>query len=248
MALIRLDVLLVEKGFYPSREKAKEAIESLRVSVDGKTVSKPALPVQETSKIVALPFEFVSRGGFKLQKALEVFKINLSQCVCLDIGASTGGFTDVCLKNKAKKVYAVDTGSGQLAESIKRDLRVVNLEKTNYLMLEKSTFEDVDFVCMDVSFVSLTKLTPKLEADFADHKDINKPLQIVALIKPQFECGMEYAKKHKGVVKDEKVRQKAIENVVASFEKHGFKNKGLVQSPIKGGDGNIEFLAYFVRK
>lgn len=233
----RLDVILCEKGLYASREKAKQAVVSSRVKVDGKIVTKPSLEVGENSNFEVLPFEFVSRGGFKLQKALEEFEIDLKNKAVLDIGASTGGFSDVCLQAEAKKVYAVDTGEGQLNDKIKNDKRVINLEKTNYLTLDKKQIEDVDFICIDVSFVSLEKLAPKLATDFAK-------VEIVALIKPQFECGLEYARKHKGIVKDPKMHEKIIKNIENCFEKLGFKNCGIIQSPIKGGDGNVEFLIY----
>ncbi len=233
----RIDVLLCEKGIYPSREKAKQALELGRVEVGGIIVRKPAFEVEEGVEINALPFEFVSRGGFKLQKALEEFKIDLNGKVVLDIGASTGGFTDVCLQAGAKKVYAVDTGEGQLVDKIKNDTRVVNLEKTNYLELSKDNLKDVDFVCIDVSFVSLTKLIGKLADDF-------QKVQIVALIKPQFECGVDYARKHKGIVKDVKMRDRIVKNIADCFMAYGFKNKGIITSPIKGGDGNVEFLIF----
>ncbi len=240
----RLDVLLVEKGAYLSREKAKQAVESGRVSVDGKLITKPAYLCDENASIKSLPFEFVSRGGFKLQKALEDFEIDLKNKVVLDVGASTGGFCDVCLQNGAKKIYAVDTGEGQLAEKIETDPRVVNLEKTNFLTMSASTFADIDFVCIDVSFVSLTKIAPKLADDLKKICD-KKKIEIVALIKPQFEVGMEYARKHKGIVKDEKMHKKVVESVVAVFENFGFVSLGVIISPIKGGDGNTEFLSHF---
>lgn len=238
---MRLDKLLVQREIYSTRAKAQQAIEMGRVLVDGKTVTKPAFDCAETVSLQGLPFEFVSRGGFKLQKALETFKINLRNKVVLDIGASTGGFTDVCLQAGAKKVYAVDTGEGQLVEKIKSDNRVENFEKTNYLTMPK--LDDVNFVCIDVSFVSLTKLAPKLAQDFD-----KKKVDIVALIKPQFECGLDYAKKHKGIVKDDKMHKKIIENVTSTFENFGFVKKGLIPSPIKGGDGNTEFLIWLKNK
>lgn len=233
----RLDKILFEKGYYSSREKSKQAIEMGRVIVNGEKILKPSFECEEESEISALPFEFVSRGGFKLQKAIEVFKINLKDKIVLDIGASTGGFSDVCLQSGAKKIYAVDTGEGQLCDKIKFDKRVLNFEKTNYLELNKKSFNDVNFVVIDVSFVSLTKLIPKLASDF-NH------VEIVALIKPQFECGVEYARKHKGIVKDKKIHEKIIKNIVNSFEKYSFNSLGVIESPIKGGDGNTEFLIY----
>jgi len=141
------------------------------------------------------------------------------------------------LQAGAKKVYAVDTGEGQLAEKIANDKRVTNLEKTNYLTLSKDQFEGTNFVVIDVSFVSLSKLAPKLASDF-------EKVEIVALIKPQFECGIDYARKHKGIVKDEKMHKKICEDITKCFEGFGFAKKGLIISPIKGGDGNVEFLIY----
>ena len=233
----RLDVLLSKNNIYPSRAKAQQAIELGRVKVNGNLLTKPSVLVDENSNIEALPFEFVSRGGFKLQKAIEEFGINLKDKVVLDIGASTGGFSDVCLQNGAKKIYAVDTGEGQLAEKIKTDKRVKNFEKTNFLTFDKQNFSDANFVCIDVSFVSLKKFAQKLFDDF-------KSVEIVALIKPQFECGIDYAKKHKGIVKDEKVRENIVSDISNHFEKIGFKKINIITSPIKGGDGNIEYLIY----
>lgn len=231
----RIDVLLFEKGFYESREKSKQAVEMGRVEVNGKLVEKPSFECESDCKIEAKPFEFVSRGGFKLQKALESFEIDLKNKSVLDIGASTGGFTDVCLQNGAKKVFCVDTGEGQLVEKIRLDKRVENFEKTNYLLLDRKF--DVDFVVVDVSFVSLTKFAKKIADDF-------EKVEIVALIKPQFECGIEYARKHKGIVKDPKMHNKIVGNIVACFKSFGFEKKGIIPSPIKGGDGNTEFLIY----
>ena len=161
----------------------------------------------------------------------------LKDKVVMDIGASTGGFTDVCLQNGAKKVYAIDTGTSQLVDTIKNNPKVVDLSKTNFLTLNAEFFQDIQFICIDVSFVGLTKFTEKLATDF-------KNVEIVALIKPQFECGLEYARKHKGIVKDEKMHKKVIENVKKSFINANFNILGLIESPIKGGDGNKEFLIY----
>lgn len=233
----RLDMFLYEKWFYSSRQKSKQAIETGRVLVNGKVVEKASMEVEDNVQIEAKPFEFVSRGGYKLQKAIEEFSIDLTDKVVLDIGASTGGFSDVCLKNGARKIYAVDTGEGQLAEEIKNNPKVLDMSKTNFLTLEKEKITDVDFVVIDVSFVSLTKLIPVLASDF-------DKVKIVALIKPQFECGLEYARKHKGIVKDAKMHEKIIKNIVENFEKYGFKNNGIIVSPIKGGDGNTEFLIF----
>lgn len=232
----RIDVLLFEKNYYNSREKAKEAIKSSKVKLNGQLVTKPSLEVEENCEFETLPFSFVSRGGIKLQKAIETFKIDLKDKVVLDIGASTGGFTEVCLKNGAKKVYAVDTGKDQLDEALKTNSKVVNLEQTNYLDLDCSKF-NIDFVVIDVSFVSLTKILPKVATYF-------KNVGLVALIKPQFEVGLEYAKKHKGIVKDEKMHKKVLENIKNLLKNLNFSIFGEIESPIKGGDGNKEFLIY----
>lgn len=232
----RIDVLLFEKNYYNSREKAKEAIKSSKVKLNGQLVTKPSLEVDENCEFETLPFSFVSRGGIKLQKAIETFKIDLKDKVVLDIGASTGGFTEVCLKNGAKKVYAVDTGKDQLDEALKTNSKVVSLEQTNYLNLDCSKF-NIDFVVIDVSFVSLTKILPKVATDF-------KNVGLVALIKPQFEVGLEYAKKHKGIVKDEKMHKKVLENIKNLLKNLNFSIFGEIESPIKGGDGNKEFLIY----
>ena len=235
----RLDSFLFEQGYYASRGKAKEAILSNRVKVNGKEITKPAYTVEDIAKIEALPFEFVSRGGFKLQKALEEFKVDLKGKVIVDIGASTGGFTDVCLKNGAKKVYAIDTGTDQLAESLRKNKRVVNLENTNYLTFDKSIFPGADFAVIDVSFVSLTKFAEKLSKDFNE---------IIALVKPQFECGKDYAKKHKGIVKDEKMHEKILKDISFAFTSVGFTLSPIIPSPILGGDGNKEFLLHAWKK
>ena len=232
----RLDILLAEKGSYPSREKAKEAIKSSRVKLASKVITKPSLEFDEECEFEILPFDFVSRGGIKLQNALVEFNINLNNKTVLDIGASTGGFTDVCLQNGAKKVYAVDTGKDQLDKKLQADKRVVNLERTNYLNLDVSQFQ-VDFVVIDVSFVSITKLIKKLSTDF-------EKVEIVALIKPQFEVGIDYAKKHKGIIKDEKIHKKVLENVKKCFKNANLSILGETMSSIKGGDGNTEFLLY----
>lgn len=232
----RLDILLAEKGLYPSREKAKEAIKSSRVKLAGKAITKPSLEFDEECEFEILPFDFVSRGGIKLQNALVEFNIKLNNKTVLDIGASTGGFTDVCLQNGAKKVYAVDTGKDQLDKKLQANKRVVNLERTNYLNLDVSQFQ-VDFVVIDVSFVSITKLIKKLSTDF-------EKVEIVALIKPQFEVGIDYAKKHKGIIKDEKIHKKVLENVKKCFKNANFSILGETMSSIKGGDGNTEFLLY----
>lgn len=232
----RLDIFLVSKGFFDSRSKAAQAAKEGHVFVDGKQQTKPSAEIEPNAVIECQKDEFVSRAAKKLQKALKVFGINPNGKTAIDVGASTGGFTQVLLKNGAKHVLAVDTGEGQLHPSIASDPRVENKQKTNFLKLLPQTIKAAQLVVCDVSFVAVEKL----KNQFA-----NATCPIIILIKPQFECGKEYAKKHKGVVKDPATHQKAIQNVVAEFASVGLNLLGLDVSPILGGDGNREFLALF---
>ena len=236
----RIDVLLVEKGFFESREKAKASIMAGIVFVDEQKVDKAGEEVSIDANIEvrgnACPY--VSRGGLKLHKAVNEFKIDLSDKVCMDIGASTGGFTDCMLQNGASKVYSVDVGYGQFAWKLRQDPRVVCMERTN---IRYVTNEDIgellDFASIDVSFISLTKVLP---VAFNLTKDNG---EVVALIKPQFEAGRDQVGK-KGVVRDSKVHKEVIEKVIEFSKGIGFKVKNLSFSPIKGPEGNIEFLVH----
>lgn len=236
----RLDVLLVKKQLAQSREKAKAIIMSGIVYVDGQKEDKAGAVFDEEADIEvrgnALPF--VSRGGLKLDKAFQVFPLDVTGKVCLDIGASTGGFTDCMLQNGAKKVYAVDVGHGQLDWKLRNDERVVCMEKTNFRYVTKEQIpEPIDFAATDVSFISLTKILPAA-------KELLKPdAYMVCLIKPQFEAGREKVGK-KGVVTDSKVREEVIEKIETFAASIGFAVKGLDFSPIKGPEGNIEYLLY----
>lgn len=236
----RIDVLLVEKGLAESREKAKALILAGLVNVDGLRVDKPGtdVPVTAAIELQGSACPFVSRGGLKLAKALEVFPLDLNGKVVLDVGASTGGFTDCALQHGAAKVFAVDVGYGQLAWSLRNDPRVVSLERTNarYLTLPLLG-EQVDFVTIDVAFISLTKIFPAL-------RDLLMPENnIVALVKPQFEAGKEKVGK-KGVVKDPVVHKEVLYKVLNFAEETGFSVLGLDFSPVKGPEGNIEYLAW----
>ena len=237
----RLDVYLYENNYFPTREKAKEAIEDGKVSVNGKVVKKPALKVDENISIsVGDTLKYVSRAGLKLEGAKEFWNIDFNDKVVLDVGASTGGFTDFAIQNGAKKVYAVDVGIGQLHQKLLNDSRVVNLEKTDFRSLELN--EDVDIAVCDCSFISLRLLIPKF------NQILKNGNILITLIKPQFECGKEIAKKCRGVIKDEKLQNNIRDNIVKEFENNGFKNIGVIDSPILGTKGNKEFLAYFVKK
>lgn len=236
----RIDALMVSLGVAPSREKAKEMIKSGNVYLNGKVVSKAGLLANDCD-IIEYKGEserYVSRGGLKLEKAVDVFKLDLSGYLCIDIGASTGGFTDCMLQNGAKKVYAVDSGSGQLSPVLERDPRVVNLEKTNFRYItEKEIPERADFASADVSFISLKHILPALSPLIKDGGSA------VCLIKPQFEAGRENVGK-KGVVKDPRIHIKVIENVCSYAVQAGFSVFALDFSPVKGPEGNIEYLVY----
>lgn len=240
MAKMRLDVLLVEQGLFPSREQARAAIMTRRVSVDGQIVDKAGTQVKPEAKleISGQELPFVSRGGLKLAKAVESFKLDFSGLIVADIGASTGGFTDCALQNGAARVYAVDVGYGQLAWKLRQDERVVVLEDTNarYLTQEQIP-EPLDAITIDAAFISLSKLLPALYP-------LLKPTGFVmALIKPQFEAGRENVGKN-GVVREPAVHLAVIQQVMAAAEELGFCCWGLDFSPIKGPKGNIEYLLW----
>lgn len=237
----RLDVLLVKKGLAPSREKAKAVIMAGSVYVDGQKEDKAGSVFDEESAQIevrghALPY--VSRGGLKLEKALRVFPITLTDKICMDIGASTGGFTDCMLQNGAAKVYSVDVGYGQLDWKLRQDDRVVCMEKTNFRYMTPEDIPDVlDFASVDVSFISLDKiLTPAYAL-------LKEQGEMVALIKPQFEAGREKVGK-KGVVRDPKVHEEVISRIVRHADEVSFEVLDLSYSPIRGPEGNIEYLIH----
>lgn len=236
----RLDVLLVEHGFFNSRENAKRHIMAGIILVDNMPVDKPGTKVYIDSelRIKGKIMPYVGRGGYKLEKALESFNIDLNNSVMMDIGASTGGFTDCALQKGAKKVFAVDVGTNQLDWKLRSDCRVVNMEKTNIkeVTLERIG-EKVDFISTDISFISVLKIIPAVNLILKDDGNL------VILIKPQFEAGKEKVQKG-GIVKDSQVHCDVILKVLEKFEESGLYTWGLTYSPIKGGSGNIEFLAW----
>ncbi|MDD3394093.1 MAG: TlyA family RNA methyltransferase [Clostridia bacterium] len=240
----RLDVLLTEKNLASSRELAKAYIMAGNVYVDGMKENKAGTKVSVTANIeVKAPqMKYVSRGGYKLEKAIAAFGISLEGKICLDIGASTGGFTDCMLQNGAIKVYAIDVGYGQFAWKLRTDERVVCLEKTNVRYITHEQVPDEgDFASIDVSFISLTKVLPAVLGVMKEDG------QLVCLIKPQFEAGREKVGK-KGVVKDIAVHQEVIEKIAAFALEQGLGILGLSFSPIKGPEGNIEYLIYLDKK
>lgn len=237
---VRLDALLVQKNIAPSREEAKELIKNGQISVNNKLYTKPSREFEETSEIVLTGevLKYVGRGGLKLEKALDYFKIYLENKVCADIGASTGGFTDCMLMNGADKVYSVDVGHDQLAEKLKNDSRVVNLEGVNVRYLTDDNIpQKIDFMGIDVSFISLTLILPVLKDFLKDNGEM------VCLIKPQFEAGKALVGK-KGVVKSQKTHFEVLDNILNFIKGLGFNIIDLTYSPIKGPEGNIEYLIY----
>lgn len=239
----RLDIYLVNNGFFPSREKARAAVMAGLVFVEGERVDKPGHPVKENSKVQVQgnPIPYVSRGGLKLEKAIQVFDIKLDDRVVIDIGASTGGFTDCALQNGARLVYAVDVGYGQLAWKLRSDPRVVTMERTNIRHLDPGTLPELpSFVTIDVSFISLGLVLPQVEL-------LTQPrAEGIALIKPQFEAGRDRVGK-KGVVRDPEVHVDVIEKVVGIAKNLGWQVGGLDFSPVRGPEGNIEYLMYFLK-
>ena len=240
MKKVRLDQLVYELGFTDSRERAKTTVMSGLVFVNGQRADKPGMPVAPDAKIEvhgdALPF--VSRGGFKLDKALKVFPVDPSGKVCIDCGASTGGFTDVLLQHGAAKVYAVDVGYGQLAWKLRNDERVVNLERTNLRYVTSEQIPELmDLAVMDVSFISIKLVLPAVKALLKPDADL------ICLIKPQFEAGKENVGK-KGVVRDPAVHADVLQNFLALADSLHFTVRNLTFSPVKGPEGNIEFLAH----
>ncbi len=236
----RLDVLLVERGLAPSREKAKAIIMSGIVYVDGNKEDKAGTTVSEQAviEVKGKTLPYVSRGGLKLEKAMQKFPIRLDGKICMDVGSSTGGFTDCMLQNGAVKVYAVDVGHGQLAWKLRNDARVVCMEKTNIrYVLPEHLEEAVDFSSIDVSFISLTKVLLPVKNLLTEHG------QIVCLIKPQFEAGREKVGK-KGVVRDKNVHEEVIQMVLDYAQSIELYPLALDFSPVKGPEGNIEYLLY----
>lgn len=240
--MARLDAELVNRGIARSRERAKEMIKGEKVTVNGVTALKVSGEVTDKDIIESSEEEiYVGRGALKLERAVSVFNIDLKGLVCLDVGASTGGFTDFMLKSGAKKVFAVDVGHGQLARSLCLDSRVVNMEGTDIRSAEGDIFGgSVDFAAIDVSFISLKLVISKVAGFLCDGG------YIIALIKPQFESGREYIGKN-GVVKDRKVHFRVLEELDSFFEKEGLTAAGYTFSPVTGGSGNIEYLVKLVK-
>lgn len=239
----RIDVLLVERGFFDSRVKAKAALMAGLVLVNNEPVDKGGMKIARDAdiKVKGALHPYVSRGGLKLEKAIKTFGIDMNDKVMLDIGASTGGFTDCALQNGASYVYAIDVGYNQLDWSIRQDERVNVMERTNFRYMKPSDLNGPQptFASIDVSFISLKLILPALSGL------LNKGAGIVALIKPQFEAGREKVGKS-GVVRDPKVHEEVLHHVLQAAAELGYRLEALTFSPITGGEGNIEFLAYWI--
>lgn len=236
----RLDVAVFEAGYAESREKAKVLIMAGLVYVNNQKCDKAGTTIKadDVLEVRGAKLKYVSRGGLKLEKAMQVFPISLENCICADIGASTGGFTDCMLQSGANKVYAIDVGYGQLAWKLRCDERVVNLERTNFRYVTKNEIpEALNFASVDVSFISLSLILPAL------NPLMDNGSQAVCLIKPQFEAGREGVGK-KGVVREKSVHIAVIEKIIDTVLENGFSLLGLDYSPIKGPEGNIEYLCH----
>ncbi|MEW6087771.1 MAG: TlyA family RNA methyltransferase [bacterium] len=239
MAKIRLDRYLLEKGYCSNIEKAVKIILAGEVSVDGRRLDKPGMLIDNCSIInTVLKEKYVSRGGKKLEKAINEFRPDIENKIVIDIGSSTGGFTDCLLQNGAKKIYCIDVGYGLLDWKLRNNKRVIVKEKTNARYLKKDDFEDeIDLAVIDVSFISLKNIIPAVLNILGDKGEI------IALIKPQFETDPKNVGEG-GVVHEEKHRKEAIDNILDFAQKHNLKNKGVIPSPVKGRAGNIEYLCY----
>lgn len=240
---MRLDNYLVINNLFTTRSKAQQAIKSNRIKVNNVLITKTGYEINDDDiiEIEKLEYEFVSRGGYKLLKAIKNFNLDFNDKIILDLGASTGGFTDCSLQFGAKKVYAIDVGTNQLAPSLLNNEKVFSLENTNIKNLDCLLFKDIDFIVMDVSFISITKLIIKLDELMSDH------VNLVLLIKPQFEVENKNINKN-GLVKNKDIHYEVINKIVKSFEKNNIYLNNLTYSPLKGEkSGNIEYLALFSR-
>ncbi|WP_353947930.1 TlyA family RNA methyltransferase [Sporolactobacillus sp. Y61] len=237
----RVDVLLVRDGFFESRERAQRAVMAGMVYIGEQRVDKPGSKIDSHTQFLVKgnPIPYVGRGGLKLEKALRVFPVHVSGKLMIDIGASTGGFTDCALQNGAERVYALDVGYNQLAWKLRNDRRVIVMEKTNFRYCTPADFQEgvPEFATIDVSFISLKKILPPLKTILLPGGDV------IALIKPQFEAGRDEVGK-KGIVRDPQIHKSVLKKIILFAEETGFILKGLDYSPITGGDGNIEFLTW----
>lgn len=236
--MLRLDLYLVKNNFFTGRERAKRAISGGHVCVNGKVITKPSFCIAEGDEVLVnkVEDEYVGRGGYKLAAALQMFSFSVADLIAVDLGASTGGFTDCLLKNRAKKVYAVDVGTNQLVSDLRENPAVCVMEQTNARVLTSKSFPDtIDLVTADLSFISLTLVFPAIANILPQNG------YAICLVKPQFEAGRGNVGKN-GIVRDAKVHRQVLENLISEAGKVGLQTFALTYSPITGGDGNIEFL------
>ena len=240
--MTRIDIELVKRGIFETRNKAQNEIKNKIVYCNNVCITKPAFDVTDTDiiEIKGEKLKYVSRGGLKLEKAIKEFNIDLKNKILIDIGSSTGGFSDCALQNGIKKVYAIDVGTDQFDKTLRLNNKINLYENTDFRNIDNNIINDANIASIDVSFISVTKLTNKL-------KELTNLKEIICLIKPQFECGKEISDKYKGVPLNKEVHKSVIENVIKSFKDNNYYINSLTSSPIKGGNGNIEYLAYFKR-
>lgn len=239
----RLDNELIEKGFFKTRSKAQQAIKSGIIYCDGKQITKCGYEVSELTKIEIKgeTLKYVSRGGLKLEKALKTWQIDLKHKVMIDIGSSTGGFSDCAIQNNIAKIYAIDVGTDQFDKDLAKNPKINLYEQTDFRKLDEQIISDANLITIDVSFISVTKLLDKINS-------LKNVKEIICLIKPQFECGKEIADKYRGVITNKEIHNEIILKIQEAFEKINFNCIGITESPVKGGDGNTEFLAYFIKR
>lgn len=240
--MTRIDIELVKRGIFETRNKAQNEIKNKIVYCNNICITKPAFDVTENDiiEIKGEKLKYVSRGGLKLEKAIKEFNIDLKDKTLIDIGSSTGGFSDCALQNGIKKVYAIDVGTDQFDKNLRLNNKINLYENTDLRNIDNNIINDANIASIDVSFISVTKLTSKL-------KELTNLKEVICLIKPQFECGKEISDKYRGVPLNKEVHKSVIENVIKSFKDNNYYINNLTSSPIKGGNGNIEYLAYFKR-
>lgn len=240
--MTRIDIELVKRGIFETRNKAQNEIKNKIVYCNNVCITKPAFDVTENDiiEIKGEKLKYVSRGGLKLEKAIKEFNIDLNDKILIDIGSSTGGFSDCALQNGIKKVYAIDVGTDQFDKNLRLNNKIILYENTDFRNIDNNIINDANIASIDVSFISVTKLTSKL-------KELTNLKEVICLIKPQFECGKEISDKYKGVPLNKEVHESVIKNVIKSFKENNYYINNITSSPIKGGNGNIEYLAYFKR-
>ena len=240
--MTRIDIELVKRGIFETRNKAQNEIKNKIVYCNNVCITKPSFDVIDTDiiEIKGEKLKYVSRGGLKLEKAIKEFNIDLKNKILIDIGSSTGGFSDCALQNGIKKVYAIDVGTVQFDKTLRLNNKINLYENTDFRNIDNNIINDANIASIDVSFISVTKLTNKL-------KELTNLKEVICLIKPQFECGKEISDKYKGLPLNKEVHNNVINNVINSFKENNFYINNFTSSPIKGGNGNIEYLAYFTR-